>query len=57
MNNLKIIEDGEITLQMENGETIIITGKDAIELMTLSIAFTNFIKDNSIGKPETVLDI
>lgn len=54
---MEIIKDGEIILKMENGETITITGKDAIELIRLSIATTNFLKDNSIGKQETVLNI
>lgn len=54
---MEIIKYGEIILKMENGETITITGKDAIELIRLSIATTNFLKDNSIGKQETVLNI
>ena len=54
---MEIMEDGENILKMENGETITITGKDAIELIELSIATTNFLKDNSIGKQETPLNI
>ena len=53
---MEIMKDGEIILKMENGETITITGKDAIELIELSIATTNF-QDNSIGKQETPLNI
>ena len=48
-------DDGEINLQMENGETLTITGKDVVELIELSTAFTNFIQTNSIGKKEDIL--
>lgn len=54
---MEIMEDGEIILKMENGETITITGKDVVELIQISSAFTNFIQENSIGNQETVLNI
>ena len=49
--------DGEVNLHMGNGEIITITGKDVIELIQVSTAFTNFRQENSIGKKEDVLNI
>lgn len=48
-------DNGEINLQLENGETITITGKDVVELIKLSTAFTDFIQENSVGKQEEIL--
>ena len=55
MNKIKDYDGGEINLLMENGEKITITGKDVVDLINLSSAFTNFIQENSIGKQEAIL--
>lgn len=52
---IKNYDDGEINLQLENGETITITGKDVVELIELSTTFTDFIQTNSIGKKEDIM--
>lgn len=51
---MEIIKDGSIKLKLENSEILTIKGKDVIELLKITTAFTNFIETNSIGKEDSL---
>lgn len=51
---MEIIKDGSIKLKLENSEILTIKGKDVIELLTITTAFTNFIENNNIRKGDSL---